>query len=217
VKTCPDPFPPRRPFRRRRFAAPLCLAAACALGGCGVLAPAASAPPAPEAAYPAPVAGFARWDRFPAEVAGYRRGAVLRYAPGMTDYSIAYQRRDPPLDADVTLYFYPRMNDGAAQIAREEAEVQQEHPGARIVERHGLPLSRNGAVYIARLVSFEYEDMFAGRRQRVCMQLLVAFRALGTFKATSVAPWTQAQEAQRGFQQLLDNVAWEAPGDIDIF
>ncbi|MGN6528077.1 MAG: hypothetical protein ACTHL8_16945 [Burkholderiaceae bacterium] len=185
------------------------------LAGCGLLGRRVTpAAPGVPGIYPAPVADFGRWDRFPAEVAGYRRGAVVRYAPGLVDYSIAYDRMDAQVQDAVTLYFYPRMNDAAAQVAQEEAQVLQSHPGARVLDRRDLPLQRNGATYTARLVTFEFEEVFAGRLQRVSSQLLVAFRALGTFKARSTAPFAQAVQAQASFLRLLDGVAWDAPGEI---
>ena len=121
---------------------------------------------------------------------------------------------DAELQDAVTLYFYPRMNDAAAQVAQEEAQVLQSHPGARVLDRRDLPLQRNGATYTARLATFEFEEVFAGRLQRVSSQLLVAFRALGTFKARSTAPFAQAVQAQASFLRLLEGVAWDAPGEI---
>ncbi|HEX7688538.1 MAG TPA: hypothetical protein VF453_12570 [Burkholderiaceae bacterium] len=185
------------------------------LAGCGMLGRRVTpAGPGVPGIYPAPVEDFGRWDRFPVEVAGYRRGAVVRYAPGLVDYSIAYERMDAELQDAVTLYFYPRMNDAAAQVAQEEAQVLQSHPGARVLDRRDLPLQRNGATYTARLATFEFEEVFAGRLQRVSSQLLVAFRALGTFKARSTAPFAQAVQAQASFLRLLEGVAWDAPGEI---
>jgi hypothetical protein len=201
--------------RRAVLARAGALALAGGLPGCGFLGRRVTpAGPGVPGVYPAPVEDFGRWDRFPAEAAGYRRGAVVRYAPGLVDYSIAYDRDDAEVQDAVTLYFYPRMNDAAAQVAREEAQVLQSHPGARVLDRRDVPLQRNGATYTARLVTFEYEQVFAGRLQRVSSQLLVAFRALGTFKARSTAPSAQAAQAQAAFLRLLDEVAWDAPGEI---
>lgn len=161
--------------------------------------------------YPATVADFGRYDKFPAEVAGYRRGPALRYAPGLAHYSISYGRDDATLVDDVSLFFYPRMNDIDAQLRTEEAEVLQTHRAVRLVSRKTIRLERDGAGYEARVTNFEYDDLFHGRVQPLASQLLVVFRAQGVFKLRSTAPLAQATQAEGAMLQLLQGVAWDAP------
>jgi hypothetical protein len=197
---------------RGRLAVALAIAGL-ALAGCSTdptrAEAAAAAPPA--ASYPAPVPDFGRDDKFPLEVAGFRRTRVLTYAPGLVDYSIAYERRDATLDDVVTLYFYPRMNDAAAPLRHEEEEILQMHRDARVVSRRTLRLLREGSTYDAHVVNFEYDDLWHGVLRPLSAQLLIVFRAQGVFKARTAAPLAQAAPAEAAMLQLLQGVAWDAP------
>ena len=186
-------------------------AAVLVLAGCFATDPAPRGDAHTAAAYPEVVEGFGRYDKFPPEVAGYRRGRALTYAPGLVDYSVGYNRRDDVVDSAVTLYFYPRMNDTASQLRGEEQEVLQMHRAVRVVSRKTITLMRNGAPYEAHVTSFEYDENFAGTVQPVASQLLVVFRSLGVFKVRSTAPLAQAAIAEDAMLRLLDGVAWDAP------
>jgi len=158
--------------------------------------------------YPATVPDFAQWDRFPAECASYRRGGVTAYAPALADYSVAYDRYDAALQNAVTLYFYPRMKDPAAQLRAEEAEVTNAHRDGHVVGRRSLVLEREGASYEATLVTFEYGGLFAGKQQPLNSQLWVVFLKSGTFKVRSTAPIDEAALSETSVQQLLQCVKW---------
>ncbi len=195
---------------RWRAAALLC-AAGVALAGCFATGPARQGGAHAATTYPEVVADFGRYDRFPPEVAGYVRQQAMAYAPGMVDYSIGYDRNDAVVNSAVTLYFYPRMNDTAAQLRSEEQEVLQRHRATRTVSSKTIQLMRNGAPYEAHVTNFEYDDVFAGRLQPLASQLLVVFRAQGVFKVRSTAPLAQAAVAEDAMLKLLDGVAWDAP------
>lgn len=158
--------------------------------------------------YPAPVPNFGQYEKFPAALAGYRRGAVTAYAPALADYSIAYDRNDATLQNAVTLYFYPRLQDTAAQLRVEEAEVLKAHPGGRVLSRRTMTLESNGASYEATLVTFEFRGALGGLEQKLTSQMLVAFPARGTFKVRSTEPASQQDVAEHALQQLLMGVAW---------
>jgi hypothetical protein len=158
--------------------------------------------------YPAPLPEFAQWERFPAECASYRRGVVTAYAPAMADFSVAYDRYDATLQNAVTLFFYPRMKDPAAQLRAEEAEVANAHRDAHVVSRRSLVLEREGTSYDATLVTFEYGGSLAGKQQSLNSQLWVVFLASGTFKVRSTAPIDQAVLSEASVQQLLQCVRW---------
>lgn len=158
--------------------------------------------------YPAPVPDFAQWERFPAECASYRRGPVTAYAPALANYSVGYDRYDAALQNAVTLYFYPRMKDPAAQLRAEEALVLKAHPDGRVVDRRSFTLEREGTSYDATLVTFEFSDIFAARRQSLSSQLWIMFLNSGTFKVRSTAPLDQAALSEGSVRQLLQCVAW---------
>jgi hypothetical protein len=149
------------------------------------------------------------WElRFPAECGSYRRGVVTAYAPALADYSVAYDVYDSALQSAVTLYFYPRMKDPAAQLRAEEAEVSIAHRGAHVVGRRSLVLERDGTSYKTTLVTFEYGGLFAGKQQSLNSQLWVVFLGSGTFKVRSTAPIDQAVLSEASVQKLLQCVRW---------
>jgi hypothetical protein len=158
--------------------------------------------------YPAPVSDFAQWDRFPAECASYRRGVVTAYAPALSDYSVAYDRYDATLQNAVTLFWYPRMKDSAAQLRAEEAEVSNAHRDGHVVSRRSTVLERGGTSYEGTLITFEFGGLFAGKQQLLNSQLWVVFLRSGTFKVRSTAPSDQAVLSEASVQQLLQCVAW---------
>lgn len=158
--------------------------------------------------YPAPVPDFAQWEKFPADCAGYHRGAVTAYAPALADYSVAYDRYDAVLQNAVTLFFYPRFQDMTAQLRAEEAEVLKAHPNGRIVDRRSFVLEREGRSYDATSVTFEFGGFFAAKQQSLNSELLVVFLRAGTFKVRSTAPVGQAAMSGASVRQLLQCVAW---------
>ena len=173
-----------------------------------VIGCAAARPSQPQELYPAPIKGFEQYDKFPAETSGYRRAEVTAYAPALSDYSIAYNRYDSELQNAVTLYFYRRPGNAASELPAEEQEIVRAHSAVSFVSRRSVALEAQGASYDASLVTFEYTEVFAGRRQRVSSQLVLVDRPGGLFMVRSTAPVAQAAAAERAMLQLIDSVGW---------
>ena len=173
------------------------------LAGCPV-----SMPPHAQSSYPAEVRDFPELHRFPAEVSGYRRGEIIAYAPALSAFSVAYNRYDEQLQNAVTLYYGPRLNDTAAQLLDEKAAVINAHPDSRVISERALTLSKDGRTYEARLIAFQYTEVFAGRSQNVRSFLLVAFTSDRRFKVRSTTPARQADRAESNLVPLLEGVAW---------
>ncbi|MDQ2735066.1 MAG: hypothetical protein M3Y55_08780 [Pseudomonadota bacterium] len=186
---------------KQRFALVVLVLSSAFLGGCASVPPSKS-----EASYPSRLEGFGRYDRFPATVAGYHRGVVTAYAPELANYSVAYDRHDAELQNAVTLYFYPRPRGN--QLEAEQAEVRQAHPGASVRSSNEVTLQGRAGVYNASLTTFEYEEVFAGRPQRVSSQLLLVFLPAQTFKVRSTAPLEQARAAEAAMLRVVDGISW---------
>ena len=166
----------------------------------------ATAPASPTVGYPSQVLDFGQDDRFPKSLAGYRRGVVTAYAPALADYSVAYDRDDAVLQNAVTLYLSPRRSGD--QLEAERSEVMRAHRGAVVRATDEITLQGRGGVYNASLVTFEYDDTFAGRPQRVSSQLLLVLMPTRTFKARSTAPVGQAGMAESGMLKVVEGTAW---------
>lgn len=149
---------------------------------------------------------FGQYDRFPATVAGYRRGHVTAFEPDLNDYSIGYDRTDTEMQQAVTLYFYPRL--GPDQAAVEESEIMKAHAGAIVRSRREITLQGRSGVFNATLVTMEYAQQFEGREQRVSSQLMIILQPDRSFKVRSTSPVEQAKAAEAGVIRLVEGVAW---------
>lgn len=158
--------------------------------------------------FPVEVRDLPGLDRFPVEVAGYRRAEVVAYAPELSSFSVAYNRYDEQLQNAVTLYFGPRLNNTAAQLLDEKAAVINAHPDSRVVSERVLVLSKDGRTFEATLFTFEYTEEFARRRQKVRSFLLVTFTNQRRVKLRSTAPVDQGDRAERNLIPFLDGVSW---------
>lgn len=161
-----------------------------------------------QSSFPAEVRDLPDLDRFPVEVAGYRRGEIIAYAPGLSSFSVAYNRYDDQLQNAVTLYFGPRLKDTAAQLLDEKTAVVNAHLGSRVVSERILTLRKDGRPYEATLFTFEYTDSFAGRLQTVRSFLLVTFTTQRRVKVRSTAPIAQRARAERSLLLFLEGVSW---------
>lgn len=161
-----------------------------------------------QTSYPAEVKDFSEISKFPAEVSGYLRGEVIAYAPGLSSFSIAYDRYDEQLQNAVTLYFGPQLKDTSAQILNEKTAIINAHPDSRIVAEKVLKLSKNGRTYKATLVTFEYTETFAGRSQKLMSFLLITFTSQWRVKVRSTTPISQGAIAESNLIPFLEGVSW---------
>jgi len=158
--------------------------------------------------YPVNLTEFEQWEKFPAECPGYRRSTVMAYAPALADYSVTYQSYGSALTNAVTLYFYPRLKDSAAQIQAEVSQVLKTHQDAYVMNRRAINLEAKGKTYDATLIAFDFADPIVENKQSVSSQLLIVFLDTGTFKVRSTSPVEQAGEAEAAVRQLLQCVSW---------
>ena len=158
--------------------------------------------------YPAVVTDFPELNRFPVVVSGYRRGEVVAYAPGLSAFSVAYNRYDAQIQNAVTLYFGPRLNNTAAQLLDEKTGVINAHPDSRVVSERVLKLEKNRRTYEATLITFEYTETFAGRTQKVRSFLLVTFTPQRRVKVRNTAPIDQGDRAESNLVPFLEGVSW---------
>ena len=152
---------------------------------------------------------FQEFDRFPAQAAGYTRGEIVEYAPAMSMYSVAYNRFDNEVQSAVTLYIKPRTPDIPRQIKDEEAAITTAHVGARVTSRESIVITQGDVSFEATLIRFEFDDVFANKRQRVSSLLLLSFQPDATFKVRATAPGGQAEVAGRAMLSLLERIRWK--------
>ncbi|KRB82091.1 hypothetical protein ASE26_14440 [Duganella sp. Root198D2] len=158
--------------------------------------------------YPIEIADFQKWQKFPAECAGYRRSTVRAYAPEFSNYSVTYHSFGSTLKNAVTLFFYPRPSDSSAQLQKEVSAVLNAYEDAYLVSRRQIKLEAKGKTYDAAVITFEFSDTVDGSRQPLSSQLLLVFLEKGTFKVRSTSLAEQADAAEAAVLELLQCVAW---------
>ncbi len=161
------------------------------------------APPQQARAYPASVPDFERFDEFPAMVGAYARGEVTAYAPGLRDYSVAYNRFDPLVQSAVTIYLYPCSTDVQAQLEAERNQVLRAHVPASVLSDVRSLVEVGGTASPSDQVVFEYEQPFAGRRQAVVSELVLSNQQGRCLKVRTTAPANQRGAAFDGTRILL--------------
>jgi len=85
-----------------------------------------------QARYPAEISGIGDSPKYPLRVAGFERGKIFTYAPGMKEISTAYNLVSPDLQIASTIYLLPLEKAASpltAQLAREKRVIEQYHPG----------------------------------------------------------------------------------------
>src|SRR5687767_151498 len=97
---------------------------------CVVLA-ACPGPDVQQGGHPAEATG--ELSNFPVSVAGYTRGEMRMYEPGMKNYSIAYNIYEPQLKIATTLFFYQDPLGFAELFEAEKQQIVARHLGATLL------------------------------------------------------------------------------------
>jgi len=167
-----------------------------------------SAPYVAESGFPAEITGVGDSENFPVEVADYQRGKMFMYEPGLTNYSIAYDRYDAKLQNAVTLYFYPLAGSLAGQFNAEKQTILRAHPGAVLRSERQMSITKNGVLFQASIATFEFDQVFARQQQTVFSELVLVSLPDRFFKVRSTAPIGQASSAEASMFTLLEKVNW---------
>jgi len=182
-----------------RLVAPLAVAL---LVGCP------SAPHFNRSGFPAEISGVGDSQNFPLQVAGYQRGKMYMYQPGMKDYSIGYDRFEATLQNAVTLYFYPLVRPIAEQFNAEKQEILGAHAGSVLLVERQTSVQKNGVSFQAFIATFKFDEIFAGQQQKVFSELVLVALPDRFFKVRSSAPLAQASPAEASMFGLLERINW---------
>jgi hypothetical protein len=158
--------------------------------------------------FPAEITGVGNSQNFPFRVAEYQRGKMYVYQPGMKHYSIAYDRFDATLQNAVTLYFYPPALPIAKQFSAEKREILRAHLGSKLIAERQAPIQKNGLSFQAYIATFEFDEIFARKQQKVFSELVLVALPNRFFKVRSSAPIAQASSSEISMFELLEKTNW---------
>lgn len=162
----------------------------------------------PGGGYPSEITGIGDSSNFPLMAAGYTRGKMFMYEPGMKNHSVAYNIYEPTLQNAATLYFYELPVQIEQLFDAEKQQIIAAHPGATLVKEYQVDLQKAGVTYRAYVATFSFTDNFAQREQPLFSQLILVSPPKRFFKVRSTAPLSQAEYAQTKVLQLINAVNW---------
>ena len=158
--------------------------------------------------YPAEIRSFEELGNFPVSAAGYIRGKMYAYEPGMINYSVAYDIHNPEIQNSVTLYFYEAPISLMDLFEMEKQNIARAHGDARLLRQYSTALEKDGVSYQAYVATFSFSGVFARRKQNLFSQLMVVSHPARFFKLRSTAPIDHAELVEARNLQLLDAVNW---------
>lgn len=158
--------------------------------------------------YPVEITGLGESSNFPISAAGYTRGKMFMYEPGMKNHSVAYDIYEPQLQNAATLYFYEAPLGLAELFQAEKQQIIASHPGAVLLREAPITLSKAGISYQAQVAMFSFSGVFASQQQQVFSQVILVAHPKRFFKLRSTAPIAQADTAELKNKQLLEAVNW---------
>ncbi len=164
-----------------------------------------------QARYPAEISGIGDSPNYPLHVAGFERGKVFTYAPGMKEISTAYNLVSPDLQIASTIYLLPLEKAASpltAQLAREKGAIEQYHPGAELLKEEELTLVKNGAVYKVLKAAYSFEGEFMRQRQRLYSEVLLWSHKDRYIKFRSTAPVSQREAVITKNVELINALNW---------
>jgi hypothetical protein len=185
-----------------------CLAAACCILFAACPAPRVRQSETQSGSFPSEITAGAELDAFPATAAGYVRGKMVKYEPGMKNYSVGYNLVEPAVQNMVTLYFYEAQSPLAEQFEIEKRYIVANHPGTTLVAESPVTLVKSGVAYQGRTATYNFSEVLFLRNQPVFSQVVLIKLPDRYFKIRTTAPRDQAALAEAKTRELLEAIDW---------
>ena len=161
--------------------------------------------------YPAIISGLGESSTYPLNAAGFERGELVMYEPGMRNISIAYNLLSPDAQIAATIYVYkyggiaPSLQN---QFVNEKHQIENYHSPKLLYEKP-IILYKNGQEYHALKAAYEYEQIFMHKPQTtVYSELILLLNGKDFVKLRSTSPISQQEIAIEKNLELLNAVDW---------
>jgi hypothetical protein len=161
--------------------------------------------------YPAEITGIGDSPNFPLRAAGFQRGKILTYAPGMTEISNAYNLVSPEMQIASTIYHLPLAKAASpltVQFAREKVAIEQYHAGAQLLREEEITLGKAGTTYRALRAEYSFDGEFMHRQQQLYSELIIWTHGTRYIKFRSTAPLAQRERVREKNLELLNTLNW---------
>lgn len=158
--------------------------------------------------YPAEITGIGDSSNYPIVAAGFQRGKMWTYAPGMTNISTGYNMYSSQNHIASTIYQYPATAPLNDMFEIEIQNILHAHNIKKSGHTREITLFKNGNSYRALEVTFQYESNFMGKQQNVFSQLVLWEYKGKFFKLRSTSPLSEGESTIAKNVALLEAVNW---------
>lgn len=157
---------------------------------------------------------------FPAHVGSFRRANITNYTTDGRNVGVSFNLVDPRNLIAVTAYVYParrvysfgspqnvvneshRILEGN-EFAAVTKDILAAHPTAKVLSREYALLAAGGQRLPGHRAVFEYEDVFAGRRQRLVSEAVLFTVGKWYLKYRATGPKATAASASGSVKKLI--------------
>ncbi len=160
------------------------------------------------ARYPTKLEGIKDTPSQPLKAAGFKRGAITLYSPGMTDISTEYKINTPENQIASTLYVYEFPTELNELFKKEKANIVRANGDAELIDETEVKLVKNGVEYKALQSTFKFDTNFSNKQQAVFSQFVLWKHNNKYYKLRSTSPLSQKDQTLKKNNELIDAIEW---------
>lgn len=166
---------------------------------------------------------------FPSRVGNFWRSNVIRYDTEGLDLSAGYDLVTIAGSIAATVYVYPapslisigsppnvvaaaRTRQAQNEFEARKREIMRFRPGVILVQEGETTLQQSNATYSGKMATFEYEEVFAGRRQLLRSHLYLFCFAGGKWVIKYRFTHPRFFDGTREIDEFMRNLPWTLSG-----
>lgn len=158
--------------------------------------------------YPAELTGIGDSPNYPLEAAGFTRGKIMMYAPGMKDISTGYNMFTPENQIASTIYVYQYPVEALALFEAEKNNITEAHNGAELLSETEVELVKNGNKYVAFQATYKFNANLNKKYQEVFSRFVLWKHKNSFIKLRSTSPIAQEKQTIVKNTALLNAINW---------
>jgi hypothetical protein len=162
---------------------------------------------------------------FPQTLADFQRADIKFYDKEGLDMSVGYNIYLPPRMVVATFYVFPaprlvsigsppNVVDTAKEIAVKsqfestKQAILEAHPGAKLIDEKDTSILQAGGYQSGKMATFEYEDLFAQKRQLVQSMLYLFCYAGSNWSIEYRFSYPKSFDASKDIEDFMRSLSW---------
>ncbi len=146
---------------------------------------------------------------FPPHAAGFHRGKSIAYAPGMTDFSTAYNFFTNDSHIAATIYIFTATGSFENIFAAEHNYISNTYSEAETLGTWETKLEKNGSIIKAYRADYKYQTNFMNRNQEVFSQYMLWQHGEKFIKLRITSPFKEMDTTIHKALELIEAVKWD--------